>query len=141
LDTQLAHKSSYHPQFDGKLEIVNKCLEVYIFFFAYDKKTQWVKWFPLTEWWCNTSFHTSLKMFPFLALYGYHPPSITSPLKGKTKVQEVGDHIENQQEVVKLLKDNLVITQNRMKQYVDQHFREMEFEVGNWVFLRLQPYK
>jgi hypothetical protein len=25
--TQLAHNSSYHPQFDGKTEIVNKFLE------------------------------------------------------------------------------------------------------------------
>jgi hypothetical protein len=80
-------------------------------------------------------------MSPFMALYGYHPPSITSPLRGKAKVQVVEDHIEHQQEVLKLLKDNLVTTQNRMKQQVDQHHNEREFEVGDWVFLRLQPYK
>jgi hypothetical protein len=80
-------------------------------------------------------------MSPFLALYGYHPPSITSPLKGTTKVQAVEDHIGNQQEVLKLLKDNLVMAQNRMKQQADQHHSEREFEVGDWVFLRLQPYK
>jgi hypothetical protein len=54
-----------------------------------------------------------IKMSPFMALYGYHPPSITSPLRGKVKVQVVEDHIENQQEVLQLLKDNLDITQNR----------------------------
>jgi transposase InsO family protein len=59
LGTQLAHNSSYHPQSNGKNEIVNKCLEGYLHFFAYDKQTQWVKWFPLVEWWYNTSFHTS----------------------------------------------------------------------------------
>jgi hypothetical protein len=80
-------------------------------------------------------------MSPFLALYGYHPPSITSPLKGNTKVQVVEDHIGNQQEVLKLLKDNLVMAQNRMKQQADQHHSEREFEVGDWVFMRLQPYK
>jgi hypothetical protein len=80
-------------------------------------------------------------MSPFLALYGYHPPSITSPLKENTKVQEVEDHIGNQQEVLKLLKDNLVMEQNRMKQQVGQLHKEREFEVGVWVFLRLQPYK
>jgi hypothetical protein len=62
LGTQLAHNSSYHPQFDGQSEIVNKCLEGYLPCFAYDKQTQWVKWFSLAEWWYNTSFHTSLKM-------------------------------------------------------------------------------
>jgi hypothetical protein len=54
-------------------------------------------------------------MSPYMELYGYHPPSMESPLKGKYKVQAVEDHIENQQEVLKLLKDNLVTTQNRMK--------------------------
>jgi hypothetical protein len=30
---------------------------------------------------------------------------------------------------------------NRMKQQADQHRSERSFEVGDWVFLRLQPYK
>jgi hypothetical protein len=37
--------------------------------------------------------------------------------------------------------ENLVIARNRMKQQVDQHRTEREFEVGEWVFVRLQPYK
>jgi hypothetical protein len=59
LGRQLAHGSSYHPQYDGQTKIVNKCLEGYLRFFASNKQTQWVKWFPLVEWWYNTSFHTS----------------------------------------------------------------------------------
>jgi hypothetical protein len=55
-----------------------------------------------------------ITFFDYL-LYGYHPPSITSPLKRNTKVQVVEEHIGNQQEVLKLLKDNLVMAQNRMK--------------------------
>jgi len=50
-----------------------------------------------------------------MALYGYHPPSIMSPLKGKSKVKAMEVHIEHQQDILKLLKDNLAITQNRMK--------------------------
>jgi hypothetical protein len=76
-----------------------------------------------------------------MALYGYHPPSITSSLKEKSKVQVVEDHIENQQQVLQILKDNLTMAQNRMKQQADQHRSERSFEVGDWVFLRLQPYK
>jgi hypothetical protein len=141
LGTQLAHSSSYHPQSDGQIEIVNKCLEGYLCCFVSDKQTQWFKWLPLAEWWYNTSFHTTTKMTPFMALYGYHPPSITSSLKEKSKVQAVEDHIENQQKVLQILKDNLTMAQNRMKQQVDQHRSERSFEVGDWVFLRLQPYK
>jgi hypothetical protein len=141
LGTQLAHSSSYHPQSDGQTEIVNKCLEGYLRCFVSDKQTQWFKWLALAEWWYNTSFHTATKMTPFMALYGYHPPSITSSLKEKSKVQAVEDHIEHQQQVLQILKDNLTMAQNRMKQQADQHRSERSFEVGDWVFLRLQPYK
>jgi hypothetical protein len=51
------------------------------------------------------------------------------------------DHIEHQQQVLQLLKENLTTAQNRMKQQADQHHSERSFEVGDWVFLRLQPYK
>ena len=51
------------------------------------------------------------------------------------------DHIEHQQEVLQLLKDNLNLAQNRMKQQADQHRSERSFDVGDWVFLRLQLYK
>jgi hypothetical protein len=76
-----------------------------------------------------------------MALYGYQPPSITSPLKGYSKVQAVEDHLQHQQEVLQILKDNLVTSQNRMKQQAYQHRSERSFEEGDWVFLRLQPYK
>ena len=38
LGTQLAHSSSYHPQSDGKAQIVNKCFEGYLRCFVYNKK-------------------------------------------------------------------------------------------------------
>jgi hypothetical protein len=116
-------------------------LEGYLRCFVSDKQTQWVKWLPLAEWWYNTSFHTTTKMTPFMALYGYQPPSITSYLRENSKVQAMEHHIEHQQQVLQLLKDNLVLAQNRMKQQADQHRSERSFDVGDWVFLRLQPYK
>jgi retron-type reverse transcriptase len=120
---------------------VNKFLEGYLHFFVYDKQTQWFKWLPLEKWWYNTSFHTTTKMTPFMALYGYHPPSITYSLKENSKVKAVEDHIEHQKQVLQLLKDNLTMAQNHMKQQAYQHRSERSFEVEDWVFLRLQPYK
>ena len=131
--------SSYHLQSDGKMEIVNKCLEGYLRCFFFDKQTQWVKWLPLAEWWYNTSFNTTSKMPPFMALYGYHPPSITSPLKGHSKVQEMDDHLQHQQEVLQILKDNLVTSKNRIRRQEDQHRSEKSFR--DQIFLRTQPYK
>ena len=44
-----------------------------------------------------------------MALYGYQPPSITSYLRENSKVQAVEHHIELQQQVLQLLKDNLMV--------------------------------
>lgn len=76
-----------------------------------------------------------------MSLYGYNHPSIASPLKGTIKVQEIEDHIQHQNEVLKLLKDKLAMEQNRMKQQFDQRRSEREFEAGNWLFVKLKPYK
>ena len=76
-----------------------------------------------------------------MALYGYHPPSITSSVRDSSKVQVVEDHMNHQQQVLQLLKDNLNLAQNRMKKKEHQHRSEWIFNVGDWVFLRLQPYK
>jgi hypothetical protein len=40
-----------------------------------------------------------------------------------------------------LLKDNLQTAQNRQKRSADRHRIELSFEVGDLVFLRLQPYR
>ena len=141
LGTQLAHISSYDPQSNRKTEIVNKFLEGYLCCFVSDKQTQWLKWLAISEWQYNTSFHTAAKITPFMALYGYHPPSIKLYLRENYKVQEVEDHIEHQQQVIQLSKDSLTLAHNRMKQHAFQHCHEISFYVGDWVFLQLQPYE
>lgn len=40
-----------------------------------------------------------------------------------------------------VLKASLAKAQNRMKQYADTHRSDREFTVGDWVFLKLQPYR
>ena len=75
-----------------------------------------------------------------MALYGYHPPSITYSLRD-SKVQAMEEHMEHQEQVLQLLKDNLILAQNQMKQQEDQHHSEHSFNLREWVFLRLQPYK
>ena len=47
------------------------------------------------------------------------------------------DHIEHQQQILQLLKDNATSVQNKMKQQVDQDRSEKCFDVGDWVFLLL----
>jgi len=72
--TSLDMSSQYHPQIDGKTKIINKRLEAYLSCFVTDKQIKWLQWLHLDEWRCNSTYHTSTKMTPFPALYGYEPP-------------------------------------------------------------------
>ena len=54
-----------------------------------------------------------------MELYGYYPPSITSPLRDQSKVQAMQENIEHQQQVLQLLKDDLTLAHNQIKQQED----------------------
>ena len=55
----------------------------------------------------------------------------------KKKIQVVKDHIEHQQQILQLLKDNATLVQNQMKQQAYEHHSERSFDIGNWLFLPL----
>ena len=60
-------------------------------------------------------------MTPFQAVFGYAPPSWKEFVQGDAKVPAVKNQIEENQRVMQVLKDNLTMAQNRMKQQVDWH--------------------
>jgi hypothetical protein len=133
--TQLHLSTTYHPQNDGQTEIVIKCLETYLRCFASEKKNQWAQWLPLAEWWYNTSYHTTTRMTPFEAVYGQKPPSVLSYLPGASKVQVVDQTLTVREAILRTLKENLVMAQNRMKKQADQGHFERQFAEGDQVFL------
>lgn len=138
---ELAMSSTYHPQTNGQTKVVNRSLEQYLRAFAADKPFAWVEWLPSAEFWFNINFHTSNKLTPFKALYGYSPPRLLDYIPGTTLMGAIDEHLKSRQQVLSLLKQNLLLTQERMKSQVDKHKSERSFTVGDWVYLRLQPYK
>ncbi|KAH9735938.1 hypothetical protein KPL71_017914 [Citrus sinensis] len=139
--TQLLMSTSYHPQTDGQTEIVNKCLEQYLRCMTGDKPKEWSKWLPLAEWWYNTSFHFSSKITPFEVVYGREPPTYTTYIPGETIVASVDQALRDRDSMIRLLKENLHQAQSKMKKMADKHRTKREFEVDDWVYLRLQPFK
>ena len=138
---QLAMSSAYHPQSNGQTEVVNKSLEHYLRAFVVDKPQYWVEWLPLTEFWFNNNFHVTLKMTPFEALYGFAPPRLLDYIPVTTKVDSVDMHLQTRQQLISLLKQNLVAAQERVKATANKHRTVREFTIGDWVYLKLQPYK
>ena len=101
----------------------------------------WVRWIHLCEYCYNTTHHMSIQMTPFRALYGYNAPSFIDFLMSDVRVPHAGDFLQERKDIVDALRNNIAKAQNQHKQYVDQKRIERSFQVGDMVYLMLQPYR
>jgi hypothetical protein len=111
---------------------------------VHDSPKQWKSWLPLAEHGYNTSFHNSLGSTPFSTpfkvLYGYEPVVAAVPLLPSTDNKSVQEMLAERQAYTELIKVNLTRAQNKIKLQADKHRTNREFQVGDQVLLKLQPY-
>nr|GFA70539.1 reverse transcriptase domain-containing protein [Tanacetum cinerariifolium] len=70
LGTQLDMSTSYHPETDGQSERTIQTLKDMLRACVIDFEKGWEKHLPLVEFSYNNSYHDSIKVAPFEALYG-----------------------------------------------------------------------
>ena len=70
LGTQLNMSTAYHPQTDGQSERTIQTIEDILRVCALDYKGSWDDHLPLVEFIYNNSYHASIDMPPYEALYG-----------------------------------------------------------------------
>lgn len=141
MGTKLALSTAYHPHTDGQTERLNQCVENYLRCMVSSNPKQWYRWLSLAEYWYNTNFHTGLKSTPFQALYGFPPNQLGMGSYPDTTNDEAKEVFEECRKLTQQLKEHLVEAQSRMKLYADQHRQDRNFEVGDQVYLKLQPYR
>jgi hypothetical protein len=93
------------------------------------------------EYCYNTTYHMSVRMSPFRALYGYDAPSFVETVFRDNRVPGAKDWVEESQMILRAVKENLQPTQNQQKIYADRQRIKNSFEVWDLVFLRLHPYR
>ena len=80
-------------------------------------------------------------MTPFEAVYDILPPRLLAYVPGTSRVQAVDEYLRDRDAILRELRYNLLQAQNRMKCQADQHRRDASFAVGDYVYLKLQPYR
>ncbi|GJW83607.1 ty3-gypsy retrotransposon protein [Tanacetum coccineum] len=139
--TQLSHSTAYHPQTDRQTEVVNRCLEQYLRAMVSHCPQQWVRYLPWAEYCYNSSYHSSIKMSPFQALYGRLPLSVIPYPPGSLKVAAVDKLLVDRDGLLRQLKDSLLSAKQRMEVKANRKRRDVEFNVGDMVLVKLQPYR
>ncbi|XP_077222075.1 uncharacterized protein LOC143855912 [Tasmannia lanceolata] len=101
----------------------------------------WDQHLPLVEFSYNNSYHSSIESAPYEALYGKRCRTPTCwdevgerKLLGPELVQESTDK-------VRMIQQHMRTAQSRQKSYADHRRRDLEFAVGDRVFLKVSPWK
>jgi hypothetical protein len=99
----------------------------------------WDKSLSYAEFSYNNSYQESLKMAPFEMLYGCR---CRTPLfwseTGERKVFRF-DILQEAEKQVHMVRENMRVAQSRQKSYADHKRRELSFEVGDFVYLKVSP--
>lgn len=139
LGVKLNMSTAHHPQSDGQTERVNQCLEAYFRNMAFNEPKKWCSWLAMAEWWFNTSYHTATKFTPFQCLYGFPPQIGEVFISGPTDIEAVS-FLQQKGQIQQQLKHNLLVAQQRMKKYANRNKSDRQFQGGEMVYLKIQPY-
>ena len=126
---------------DGQAESTIQTLEDMLSACVLELRGSWDDHLPLIEFSYNNSYHSSIGMAPFEALY----ERCCRSMVGWFEVREVAllrsDLVMEALEKVRMIRERLKTAQSRKKSYADVRRRDLEFKVGDWVYLKVSPMK
>ncbi|GJT73656.1 putative reverse transcriptase domain-containing protein [Tanacetum coccineum] len=141
LGTRLDISTTYHPQTDGQSERTIQTLEDMLRACVLDFGGSWDVHLPLVEFSYNNSYHSSVRCAPFEALYGR---KCRSPIMWAEvgEGQLIGPElVQETTEKISQIKDRLKAVRDRQKSYADKRRKPLEFSVGDYVLLKVSPWK
>ena len=141
MGTRLHFSTAFHPQTNGQSERTIQTLEDMLRACVIEFKGSWDMHLSLMEFAYNNSYQSSIGMAPFEALYGR---------KCRTPVcwDEVGERrligpklVQITFDKIQIVRDRLKIARDRQKSYADKRRRDLQFKVGDRVFLKVSLWK
>ncbi|GJX86858.1 putative reverse transcriptase domain-containing protein [Tanacetum coccineum] len=141
LGTCLDMSTAYHPQTDGQSEHTIQTLEDMLRACVLDFEGSWDVHLPLVEFSYNNSYHSSVRCAPFEALYGRkcHSPIMWAEVgEGQLIGPEL---VQESTEKISQIKDRLKAARDRQKSYADERRKPLEFSIGDYVLLKVSPWK
>jgi len=129
--------SAYHPQTDGQSERTIQSLEDLLRTCILDHLGAWDEVLPLIEVTYNNSFHASIGMAPYEALYGRRCRTPLCWYHDGEAVLVGPKLLELTTKIVRMVRNRMQASQSRQKAYVDRRRRPLEIATGDHVFLRV----
>ena len=109
--------------------------------YVLSSKGSWESWLPLAEFSYNNSYQESIKIAPFEALYGRKCRTPLNWVEPGEKRYHGIDFVNDDEKKVPIIQQHMRAAQSRQKSYADKRRRPLEFNVGDYVYLKVTPMK
>ncbi|KAL4023074.1 hypothetical protein IC575_016822 [Cucumis melo] len=139
MGTRLDFSTAFHPQTDGQTERLNQVLEDMLRACALEFPGSWDSHLHLMEFAYNNSYQATIGMAPFEAWYD---KCCRSPVCwGEVGEQRLmgPELVQSTNEAIQKIRSRMHTAQSRQKSYADVRRKDLEFEVGDKVFLKEAP--
>ena len=130
----------FHPQIDGQSERTIQTLEDMLWMCVMDFGIQWDVHLSLIKFIYNNSYHTSIEMAPYEALYGRKCISSLCWKVGERQLTRP-KLVQVTSNKVPTIQQRLKIAFSRQKSYADPKRKDVSFSSGDLVFLKVSPIK
>ncbi|TYK21774.1 pol protein [Cucumis melo var. makuwa] len=137
MGTRLDFSPAFHPQTDGQTERLNQVLEDMLRACALEFPGSWDSHLHLMEFAYNNSFQAIIDMAPFEALYD---KCCRSPVCwGEVGEQRLmgTELVQSTNESIQKIRSRMYTAQSRQKSYADVRRKDLEFDVGDKMFLKV----
>lgn len=140
--TKLKFSTAYHPQTDGQTEVVNRSLGNLLRCLVSDHNRNWDLILPTAQFAYNSSINRSIGMSPFEVVHGYKPrkPLDLLPMSLNARVSESAESFARRiQDLHIEITKQIQASNAQYKLQADLHRRHNEFNVGDYVMIRIRP--
>ena len=134
---QVDYELSLSSQIDGESERTTQSLGDLLRTCVLDHLGAWDEVIPLIELTYNNSFHASIGVAPYEALYGRKCRTPLCWYQDGEAILVGPELLEQNTENIRMVRDRMQVSQSRQKAYTDRRRRPLEFAVGDHVFLRV----
>ncbi|GKE52620.1 putative reverse transcriptase domain-containing protein [Tanacetum coccineum] len=138
---ELVTRHAYHPETNGQSERTIQTLEDMLRACVLDFGKNWDRHLPLVEFSYNNSYHTSIKVAPLEALYGWKCQSPVCWVEVRDAQLTGPAIIQETTEMIAQIKNRIQAAHDRQKSYANIRHKPMVFQVGDKVMLKVSPWK
>ena len=140
--TKLKFSTAFHPQTDGQTEVVNRSLGNLLRCLVGEANRNWDLILPTAQLAYNSSANRTIGISPFEVVHGYPPrkPLDLLPMSPHVRVSESAEAFaQHLHDLHHEIRNKIQASNFQYKIHADTRRRHMEFQVGDYVMIRIRP--